>query len=110
MTNALPPSMTTDLARDTINRVWWRLIPLLLVPYIVAWIDRVNVGFAGLQMNQALGFSSAVYGFGAGLFFVGYAACEVPSNLVLYRVGARRWIARIMITWGLLSTGTIFVR
>lgn len=110
------PGLTSTLAtgsaveRSTMRRVRWRLLPLLLVPYVVAWIDRVNVGFASLQMNEALGFSSSVYGFGAGLFFVGYACFEVPSNLILYRVGVRTWIARIMITWGLLSAATIFVQ
>jgi ACS family tartrate transporter-like MFS transporter len=76
---------------------------------MVAWLDRVNVGFAALQMNEDLKFSPAVYGLGAGLFFIGYALFEVPSNLVLARVGARRWIARIMVTWGLLSAGMMFV-
>jgi ACS family tartrate transporter-like MFS transporter len=87
-----------------------RLIPFLLLLYIIAWLDRVNVGFAALQMNQDLGFSPAVYGLGAGLFFIGYALFEVPSNLVLARVGARRWIARIMFTWGLISAAMMFVR
>ncbi len=87
-----------------------RLVPFLIVLYIVAWLDRVNVGFAALQMNRDLGFSAATYGFGAGVFFLSYALCEVPSNLVLYRVGARRWIARIMITWGVLSSAMLFVR
>ncbi len=88
----------------------WRLIPFLLLLYIVAWLDRVNVGFAALQMNEDLGFSAAVYGFGAGVFFIGYAMCEVPSNLILARVGARRWIARIMVTWGVLAVAMMFVR
>src|SRR5262245_5688705 len=100
---------TAELERDTIQRVRRRLFALLFAPYVVAWIDRVNVGFASLQMNDALGFSATVYGFGAGLFFVGYAFFEIPSNLILYRVGVRTWFTRIMITWGLLSAGTIFV-
>src|SRR5262249_6078656 len=78
--------------------------------YIVAYLDRVNVGFAALQMNAALGFSPEVYGFGAGIFFVGYTLFEIPSNLLLQRVGARIWIARIMITWGLISAGMMFVQ
>jgi len=94
----------------TIRKVTWRLIPFLFLLYIVAWMDRVNVGFAALQMNQDLGFSSSVYGFGAGVFFAGYALFEVPSNLVLARVGARLWIARIMFTWGLISIATMFIR
>ena len=93
------------LESATIAKVTWRLIPFLLLLYIVAWLDRVNVGFAALQMNQDLGFSAAVYGFGAGVFFIGYALCEIPSNLILARVGARRWIARIMVTWGVLVGG-----
>jgi ACS family tartrate transporter-like MFS transporter len=94
----------------TLRKVTRRLIPFLMLLYVVAWLDRVNVGFAALQMNHDLGFSPIVYGLGAGLFFIGYALFEVPSNLVLARVGARRWIARIMITWGLLSAAMMFVR
>ncbi len=86
-----------------------RLLPLLLLCYIVAFLDRVNVGFAKLQMTTALGWSDAVYGFGAGIFFVGYFLFEVPSNVLLERVGARRWIARIMITWALVSGAFAFV-
>jgi D-galactonate transporter len=100
----------SDVARSAIGAVTWRLIPFLLLLYIVAWLDRVNVGFAALQMNDALGFSAAIYGFGAGVFFLGYALCEVPSNLILARVGARRWIARIMVTWGVLAVAMMFVR
>jgi ACS family tartrate transporter-like MFS transporter len=103
-------SAGTTAGTNAVRKATGRLVPFLLVLYIVAWLDRVNVGFAALQMNRALGFSAAVYGFGAGVFFVSYALCEVPSNLVLYRVGARRWIARIMITWGLLSAAMMLVR
>jgi ACS family tartrate transporter-like MFS transporter len=98
------------LERTTLGKVTRRLIPFLLLLYIVAWLDRVNVGFAALQMNEDLRFSPVVYGLGAGLFFIGYALFEVPSNLVLARVGARRWIARIMVSWGLLSAGMMFVQ
>lgn len=98
------------LERETLGKVTRRLMPFLLLLYIVAWLDRVNVGFAALQMNQDLGFSAAVYGFGAGVFFAGYALFEIPSNLVLARVGARLWIARIMITWGLLSVAMMFAK
>src|SRR5262245_27842315 len=84
----------------TMRAVGRRLIPFLFVLYIVCFLDRVNVGFAALEMNRDLGLGPAVYGFGAGIFFIGYSLCEVPSNLILARVGARRWIARIMITWG----------
>jgi MFS transporter, ACS family, tartrate transporter len=99
-----------DVATATLRKVTLRLIPFLFVLYIVAWLDRVNVGFAALQMNSDLGFSSAAFGFGSGVFFVGYCLFEVPSNLILHRVGARRWIARIMITWGAISVGMMFVR
>ncbi|HTI38470.1 MAG TPA: MFS transporter [Vicinamibacterales bacterium] len=91
-------------------RVRRRLIPFLFLLYLVAYLDRVNVGLAALQMNAALGFSARVYGFGAGIFFVSYVLFEVPSNLVLERVGVRVWIARIMITWGLVSAAMVFVR
>ena len=100
----------SELERTTLAKVAWRLLPFLLLLYIVAWLDRVNVGFAALQMNEDLGFSAAVYGFGAGVFFVGYALCEIPSNLMLVRFGARLWIARIMITWGIVSVAMMFVR
>ena len=84
-------------------KVFWRLIPFLMLCYGVAYLDRVNLGFAKLQMAGELGFSESVYGLGAGIFFLGYFFFEVPSNLLLQRVGARRWIARIMITWGVVS-------
>ena len=100
----------TELERSTMARVTWRLLPFLLLLYIISWLDRVNVGFAKLQMNAGLGMSDTAFGLGAGLFFfVGYALFEVPSNLALVRFGARMWIARIMITWGLLSAGMMFV-
>ncbi|NNM64114.1 MAG: MFS transporter [Burkholderiales bacterium] len=94
----------------TYTKVGWRLIPFLMLCYFVAYLDRVNVGFAQLQMKSDLGFSDAVYGFGAGIFFLGYFLFEVPSNLVLHRVGARIWIARIMITWGLISALTMVIQ
>jgi len=95
---------------SAIDRVRLRLIPFLACLYLIAYLDRVNVGFAALQMNAALGFSGSVYGFGAGIFFIGYFLFEVPSNLVLARVGARVWIARIAIVWGLVSIAELFVR
>lgn len=98
----------TDLERAA-ARVRRRLVPFLFLCYIFAYLDRINVGFAALQMNAALGFSAAVYGFGAGIFFLSYTAFEIPSNVILARVGARRWIARIMISWGLLSSAMMFV-
>ncbi|CAB3766595.1 MFS transporter [Paraburkholderia solisilvae] len=90
-------------------RVMWRFMPLLFVCYVVAYLDRVNVGFAKLQMLNDLHFSEAMYGFGAGIFFVGYFFFEVPSNLLLHRVGARRWIARIMVTWAVIAALTAWV-
>jgi ACS family tartrate transporter-like MFS transporter len=101
---------TPELGRATLTKVGWRLLPFLLLLYVVAWLDRVNIGFAALQMNADLGFSSTVYGFGAGIFFIGYALFEVPSNLILARVGARLWIARIMVTWGIVSVAMMFVQ
>jgi MFS transporter, ACS family, tartrate transporter len=92
------------------KRLRWRLVPYLLLLYVIAWFDRVNISFAALQMNADLGFSSAVYGLGAGIFFAGYALFEVPSNLILARVGARRWIGRIMVTWGLISIAMMYVQ
>jgi sugar phosphate permease len=94
----------------TYRKVSRRLIPFLVLCYIVAYLDRVNVGFAKLSMLADLGFSETVYGLGAGVFFVGYFFFEVPSNVVLHRSGARRWIARIMITWGLLAAAMLLVR
>src|SRR5262249_23517725 len=93
-----------------LRKITVRLIPFLFVLYIVAWLDRVNVGFAALQMNADLGFSATAFGFGSGIFFLGYCLFEVPSNIVLHRVGARRWIARIMVTWGAISVAMMFVR
>ncbi|MGD0192636.1 MAG: MFS transporter [Rhizomicrobium sp.] len=96
---------------DTIfARAAWRLIPFLGVLYVANFLDRVNVGFAALAMNRDLGLSAQVYGFGAGIFFFGYFLCEVPSNLILERVGARLWIFRIMLTWGIISAATAFAR
>lgn len=94
----------------TMRRVAWRLLPFLMLSYLVAFIDRVNVGFAALQMNRDVGLDAAAFGLGSGLFFLSYALLEVPSNLILDRVGARIWIARIMITWGLISGATAFVQ
>jgi ACS family tartrate transporter-like MFS transporter len=93
-----------------LSKVRRRLVPFLFLLYIVAYLDRINVGFAALQMNAALGLSAAAYGLGAGMFFVSYTLFEVPSNVVLARIGARLWIARIMITWGLVSSGMMFVQ
>jgi ACS family tartrate transporter-like MFS transporter len=97
------------LESETMRRVAWRLMPLLMLGYFCAYLDRVNVGMAATTMNHQLGFSGAVFGFGAGLFFLGYCAAMIPSNLILNKVGARRWIARILLTWGIISGFTAFV-
>ena len=93
----------------TIAKVLWRLVPFLIICYFVAYLDRVNVGFAALTMNKALGLNAASFGLGAGVFFLAYFVFEVPSNLLLARFGARKWIARIMLSWGLLSGLTAFI-
>jgi ACS family tartrate transporter-like MFS transporter len=98
-----------DLQARTMRKVAARLIPVLLVLYVVAYLDRVNVTFAQDKLESDLGFSGAVYGFGAGVFFIGYFFMEVPSNLALHKFGARRWMARIMVTWGVLSACTMLV-
>lgn len=97
------------IERRAYRRVTWRLIPFLFACYVAAYLDRVNVGFAKLQMLADLQMSETAYGIGAGIFFIGYFLFEVPSNLILHRTGARAWIARIMITWGLLSAATMWV-
>ena len=85
------------------RKVTWRILPFIMLLYFIAYLDRVNIGFSALQMNEDIGLSEAAFGLGAGIFFIGYFLFEVPSNLILYKVGARRWIARIMLTWGLIS-------
>ena len=95
---------------DPIGKISRRLLPLLALGYGVAYVDRINISFASLQMNADLHFSAEIYGLGAGLFSLGYCLLEIPSNLLLVRVGARRWISRIMVTWGLLAIGMLFVR
>jgi len=104
----LATNYSPQFEKATFDKVAWRLIPFLFICYIVAFLDRVNVGFAKLQMAPDLQFSDAVYGFGAGVFFIGYFIFEVPSNVILERVGARVWIARIMITWGIISSAFMF--
>jgi MFS family permease len=99
----------SPIEASTIRRITLRLIPFLILCYFVAYLNRVNLSFAALQMNKQLGLSSAAYGLGAGLFFITYCLCEVPSNLLLHRFGARRWIARIMLSWGLCAGAIAFV-
>ena len=101
--------MASELELRTLRKITYRIIPFVMLLYFIAFVDRVNLGFAALTMNKQLGFSPGVFGFGAGIFFLGYFLFEVPSNVILHRVGARIWIARVMITWGLVSGCMIFV-
>ena len=102
-------SFRSDDEAAAYNRAAWKLIPFLLILYIISFLDRVNVGFAKLQMAADIGLSDAVFGLGAGIFFIGYAACEIPSNLLLQRFGARIWISRILVVWGIISICFMFV-
>jgi ACS family tartrate transporter-like MFS transporter len=107
---ALRRSVVEDrAARHASRKAAWRLIPFLILCFVVAFLDRVNVGFAALTMNKELGLTAEMFGFGAGIFFLGYFIFEVPSNLILEKVGARRWIARIMISWGVIAVSFAFV-
>ena len=92
-----------------VSKLTRRLIPFMFLLYVVSYLDRINVGFAALQLNKALNFDPAVFGLGAGLFFIGYFIFEIPSNLIMERVGARVWMARILVTWGLISSAMMFV-
>ncbi|MCW5299441.1 MFS transporter [Herbaspirillum lusitanum] len=107
------PAVNTSANEQEQNRVYakvfWRIMPFLMLCYVIAYLDRVNVGFAKLQMSVDLGFSETVFGLGAGVFFLGYFLFEVPSNILMHKVGARVWIARIMITWGILSAAFMYV-
>jgi ACS family tartrate transporter-like MFS transporter len=98
----------SGVERSTMRKVYWRLLPLTILTYFLCYLDRINVGFAALTMNKDLGLDAATYGMAAGAFFWGYFLFEVPSNIILEKVGARIWIARIMVTWGLLSGATAF--
>ena len=102
--------MAASIEQRTVHRIAWRIVPFVMVLYFVAFVDRVNIGFAALTMNRDVGLSASAYGFGAGIFFLGYFLFEVPSNLILERVGARLWIARVMFTWGLISGAMALVR
>src|SRR6202047_5201257 len=102
--------MITSIERQTMKKVYLRLLPFCFVLYFICYLDRVNIGFAALTMNKDLGLSSYVFGLGAGAFFWGYFILEVPSNLILEKVGARRWIGRIMISWGLVSGAFAFIQ
>jgi ACS family tartrate transporter-like MFS transporter len=106
---SVPVAQDTSIGASALRKAGLRLIPVISVGYGLAFMDRINISFASLRMNSDLHFSATVYGLGAGLFFIGYAVCEVPSNLLLLRFGARRWLARIMFTWGLLATAMMLV-
>ena len=100
--------MARSLEQTTIRKVYWHLLPIAILTYFLCYLDRINVGFAALTMNKDLGLDAAIYGMAAGAFFWGYCLLEVPSNIILEKVGARRWIARIMVTWGIMSGATAF--
>jgi D-galactonate transporter len=105
------PNISATRTSDSLySKIAWRIMPIVLLGYIIAYLDRVNVGFAKLQMMGDLKFSDSVYGFGAGIFFLGYFVFEIPSNLILHKVGARVWICRVLVTWGIVSGCTAFVR
>jgi len=106
----LSPALEPTPGTSAVLKISKRLLPFLFLLYVVAYVDRINVGFAALQMQAQLGLSDAVYGLGAGIFFAGYFAFQVPSNLVLHRVGARRWLTLLMIAWGFVSCSMMFVR
>ena len=103
-------NLAPSIERRVIANLSWRILPLIFLSYLVAVMDRANISYASVQMNASLGFSAAVYGFGAGVFFVGYSLFEIPSNLMMVRFGARRWIARIMLSWGVISGLMAFVQ
>jgi ACS family tartrate transporter-like MFS transporter len=107
---AVPDVVLPTALNSALTKARWRLIPLIAVCYLVAYMDRSNISFAAASMNSDLHFSPKVYGLGAGLFFLSYGLCEIPSNALLLRFGARRWLARIMFTWGLVAAGMVLVR
>src|SRR6202163_956160 len=100
--------MPAPVEQSTMRKVYWRLLPFAIITYFLCYLDRINVGFAALTVNKDLGLDPATYGMAAGAFFWGYFLFEVPSNIILEKVGARLWIARIMVTWGLVSAATAF--
>jgi len=101
--------MESDIEKRTIRKITWRIVPFIMLLYFIAYLDRVNIGFAAMSMKGDLGFTASILGFGAGIFFWGYFLFEVPSNIILHKVGARLWIARVMVTWGIISACMAFV-
>lgn len=108
--NATPARLSDPTLAQAMRKIIWRIVPILFVCYVMNFLDRINVGFAQLQMKEHLGFADTVYGLGAGLFFIGYFFFEVPSNILLEKIGARKTILRIMVLWGLTSAATMFVQ
>ena len=108
-TTAVPQAHSENDLKAIISKVAWRLMPLIMICYLFAFFDRINISFAKFQLQSDLGFSDTAYGLGASLFVIGYVLFEVPSNLMLYKVGARRWIARIMISWGIATSAMVLV-
>lgn len=104
-----PANAPTSIEIKTIHKIRIRIIPFLLLLYIVAYLDRINIGFAALTMNRELGIRSQQFGLLVGVFFFGYFLFEIPSNLILHKIGARIWITRILVTWGIVATLTGFV-
>jgi len=102
--------MNDEIEKRVTRKIFWRLLPLMILLYIVSYLDRVNIGFVRSHMEADLGIGAAAYGLGAGLFFIGYALFEVPSNILLQRFGARAWLTRIMFTWGAAAMAMAFVR
>ena len=100
----------SPLKKQAIRKITWRLIPFLMLLYFVAFLDRINVGFAALTMNKDVGLTPQMFGLGSGIFFLGYFVFEVPSTIILHKVGARFWIGRVMFTWGLVSIAMAFTR
>jgi ACS family tartrate transporter-like MFS transporter len=103
---AEPEAVTPEFERSVVRKVFWRLIPFFFVLYIIAYIDRANIGYAALQMNAELALSSEAFVFAAGVFFIGYFLFEVPSNVMMNKYGARVWIARILLTWGIVAVAS----
>lgn len=101
--------MNDELQARVVRKLTWRILPFVMLLYFVSFLDRVNVGFAAITMNKDLGLTPTMFGLGGGIFFLGYFLFEVPSNLILNKVGARIWIARVMVTWGLVSAASAFV-
>lgn len=101
--------MDMDIKKRTLRKITWRIVPFIMILYLIAYIDRVNIGFAAITMKEDLGFTASILGFGAGIFFLGYFLFEVPSNIILHKIGARIWITRVMITWGIIAGGMAFV-